>query len=261
MYATASSGFRSGGENEFAAFLPGEGVPSSFSPETLWNYELGWKTRLADGRLTFNGAVFYMDWDDIQVGVESTGPFQAIDNVSSATTQGVEWEFIAVPIDGLDLSFGGAYIEAEVAEDITDGVFAGVEEGTPLPGVPDWSLNGTAQYRFPITARLGGVARIDGIWVDESARGLGTGSQPNSDYEIINVRAGVEGDNWEIVAFVKNVTDSVARARHFSEFAQLNLAAPTPFNNAVLPIENTVPGHVLFVNRPRTVGVTVRLRF
>lgn len=60
IYATATSGFKSGGFNT--------DVPTnSFGPESIWSYEGGIKSTLFDHRVRFNVSGFYYDYKDIQV--------------------------------------------------------------------------------------------------------------------------------------------------------------------------------------------------
>ena len=66
VYFTWSEGYRPGGINR------DPGLPASaltWIPDVLTNIELGWKTTSADGRIRFNGAIYTMDWDDIQYTV------------------------------------------------------------------------------------------------------------------------------------------------------------------------------------------------
>ncbi len=59
VYATWSTGFRPGGINRRGTIPP-------YSPDKLTNYELGWKTAWYNGQLTFNGDVFWEDWNKFQ---------------------------------------------------------------------------------------------------------------------------------------------------------------------------------------------------
>ena len=54
----------------------------------LTNYELGWKTRFADDRLQFNGAVFLEEWDDIQVSFQGANGITQVDNGPQAGDPG-----------------------------------------------------------------------------------------------------------------------------------------------------------------------------
>jgi outer membrane receptor protein involved in Fe transport len=62
VYARVATGYRPGGPN---VVVPG--LPATVDADTLVNYELGLKTRLADPALSLDIALFRMDWDDIQV--------------------------------------------------------------------------------------------------------------------------------------------------------------------------------------------------
>ena len=60
LYATATSGFKSGGFNT-------DTPTNGFGPEKIWSYEAGVKSRLWDNRATLNISSFYYDYKDIQV--------------------------------------------------------------------------------------------------------------------------------------------------------------------------------------------------
>ena len=47
-------------------------VPFSFDTDDVMNLELGWKLDLLDGNLRFNGDIFYIDVDNMQVGIFDT---------------------------------------------------------------------------------------------------------------------------------------------------------------------------------------------
>jgi len=58
---TISRGFKSGGVQ------PGTPLTTqSYAPETLWNYEVGFKGEFLDRRLQVNSSIFYMDWKNLQ---------------------------------------------------------------------------------------------------------------------------------------------------------------------------------------------------
>ncbi len=69
VYLTWSQGFRPGGVNRSNP----TGQSPVYQPDILTNYEFGWKTSWADNTLTFNGAIFQENWDDMQFGVHSAG--------------------------------------------------------------------------------------------------------------------------------------------------------------------------------------------
>ncbi len=88
VYSTISKGYRTGGVNSGLAV--GLGAPSSFESDELWNYELGMKSYLFNGKATLNGAVYYIDWEDI-ISVGSAGEgFRYRTNAGSASVTGIE---------------------------------------------------------------------------------------------------------------------------------------------------------------------------
>ncbi|BFM09285.1 TonB-dependent receptor [Halioxenophilus aromaticivorans] len=111
-YLKASKGYVSGG------FNPRSPSPETFTEgykeEIVYTYEFGWKTTLADNRLQLNGAVFYNDYQDLQVNLldEATAR-NNIGNAGKAEIQGLEIEVVAKPIDTLDIGAGYGYLDTQ----------------------------------------------------------------------------------------------------------------------------------------------------
>src|SRR5690606_31991930 len=64
LYLTRSEGFRFGGFNPFVG--PALDIPEHFirfDPDTLTNYEAGFRTAWKNGRLLLNGSVYFMEWE------------------------------------------------------------------------------------------------------------------------------------------------------------------------------------------------------
>ena len=103
-YASASRGFKSGAfdgrSNTAAAILLLEPV----EPETLWGYEAGIKSDMAQNRLRINAALFYNDWHDLQgTGTDPEGNFKRF-SLGDVETKGAELEVKARPIAALEVS-------------------------------------------------------------------------------------------------------------------------------------------------------------
>jgi iron complex outermembrane receptor protein len=113
VYAKATRGFRGGGQNVRAAGANPR-VYDAFGPETLTEYELGFKSDLFDRRLRFNVAAFYDEYKGVQRSVllitnpvtQTLGQIQT--NAASATLKGIEAEAVLAVTDRLTLnaSFG-----------------------------------------------------------------------------------------------------------------------------------------------------------
>ncbi len=108
LYATWSEGFRPGGINRNPQ------VPDYVS-DFLTNYELGWKSRWADDRLQFNGAVFLEDWDNIQVAFQGANGITQVENGPTAEILGTEMQLDWLATDNLRLSLAGGVLRFGIA--------------------------------------------------------------------------------------------------------------------------------------------------
>jgi iron complex outermembrane receptor protein len=66
LFATLSSGYKSGGFNSQGGRQALEEERRIFGPEETTNYELGVKSTLFDGSMTANATLYRMDVDDFQ---------------------------------------------------------------------------------------------------------------------------------------------------------------------------------------------------
>ena len=105
LYAFASKGAKAGGSNGNTGFLP----------ETVWAYELGWKTQLLDRHLRLQLDGFYNDYRNYQVdgiidlstGTSGTG------NTKGATIKGIEAQGQG-RFGGLSVDFGVAWVDSKI---------------------------------------------------------------------------------------------------------------------------------------------------
>lgn len=106
VYATYSTGYRSGGFNgDFYDFA--EEAADAFDEETITSMELGLKTTFWDGKGQLNAALFSYSYDDLQVStVRSVGNTvtSSIANAGKADRDGLELGLLLQPTDNLLLS-------------------------------------------------------------------------------------------------------------------------------------------------------------
>ncbi|MBB5685999.1 TonB-dependent receptor [Sphingobium boeckii] len=146
IYATYSTGYRPGGVNRNPAYAP-------YKSDTISNYEVGWKTSWAGGRLRFNGAFFYEKWDDMQFGLARPGDngVTSISNVGGSEVKGVEAD-ILWRSNGLEVSASGTYLHAKTTSPFCEEDFSGniacTPSGTRLPVQPRLKGIATARYNF-----------------------------------------------------------------------------------------------------------------
>ncbi len=101
--------------NAFAVYLP----PQYIRPEKTTAYEIGLRTKLFDGAMRLNTAIFRYDIKDQQTQYVSliTGGALAFENAPKARSQGIDFDVITEVfpsyIDGLVLSLNGAFLDTE----------------------------------------------------------------------------------------------------------------------------------------------------
>ena len=148
VYATAGTGFRSGGIgiNPSAKTVDGpDGITSDvFKPEEALSYEAGFKSTLLDGGLTFNANVFYVDYTSLQLAVAGTGGITV--DTPDATVYGLEAELSAVLTDGLTLN---ANLGTQ-SDDIK-------KSDLQLKNTPDWQGRIGLVYTTALAGERGGI--------------------------------------------------------------------------------------------------------
>jgi outer membrane receptor protein involved in Fe transport len=243
-YVSASKGVRPGGVNTSNLAEKGCGQDyGPYQPDSLWNYELGGKTRWLGGALQVNAAAYYIKWNDVQQGQTLPCSYQITANAGEAIVRGGELEIQAQVGGHLELGVGAGFTRAVLARDAPnlDGL-----AGEQLQNVPKWNGGASAKYSFEPAPGYAGFFRAD-----EQAVGI---SYPDFDrtdpatfqraYSILDLRAGVVHGGWEADLFLANALDKQAA---LSRFISDNYDASTRSR--------------IFTNRPRTVGVSLEMRF
>jgi outer membrane receptor protein involved in Fe transport len=259
VYATAAKGFREGGPNpplllvqsclDSLASFGLSGPPLTYESDNLWSYELGTKFQTDDRRLRFQGAVFQIDWSDIQqtIPVGQTCGSSPNVNFGEARVRGVESELSWRALDSLTIDLSGAYTNAEITEDL---VPLNVQAGTPLSGVPEWTVSLSAQNDFVFSNGWEGYLRAEYQYVGDANRFLDTGGgQPDLQrgaYEVVALRTGLSVGAYEFSLFADNLLDErPIISEGFGSFA--------PGVNGQGAARTTI--------RPRTVGISAAIRF
>jgi iron complex outermembrane recepter protein len=253
IYFTWSEGYRAGGVNRASSAT----VDPTYAPDFLTNWEFGWKTDWLDQSLRWNGAAYFMEWEDMQFTKFSTAAFQQpiglTINIGEAEITGFETDLTYMPIEGLTLTAAFGYNEAELSEDFvliptdpSSSKSLNAPKGTPLPYAPELKYNLSGRYDF----EMGGFdayAQMVYAYVDESYNDLFVfnGETPNSDrqiqdsYDNVNVSAGIARGNWRVELYANNLTDE----------------------RAEISRDTQAYGTYVTTNRPRTIGMSLSMRF
>ena len=244
VYGVRANGFRLGGTNNrgIGAIL----IPEEFEADELTNYEFGIKTQWMENRVTWNTAVFFMKWDNLQVaGEDPTGAFGFIGNAGAAKVQGLESELFAWLSENLYVTGQFNYLwKKELSEDqVTDEVVAPGLAGDAIPRIPELTASFTAQYNYRLPLQgWNGFARVEGSYTDKSRTELRFGSindRYQASYEIFNARLGFSNDNMDLAMtlFIENIADKAG--------------------DLYISAANGQPTYKI-TNRPRTIGVQIR---
>ncbi|MGO9991850.1 MAG: TonB-dependent receptor [Steroidobacteraceae bacterium] len=243
-YLSASKGVRPGGVNTSNLAEKGCGQDyGPYQPDSLWNYEVGGKTRWFDGALTVNLAAYYIRWSDVQQGETLPCSYQITENAGSAVVHGGELEIESRIGAHLQLGGGVGYTKAVLAADAPN---LGGLEGEQLENVPLWNANAHATYRFTPVASYDGFVRADGQYVGESYPDFMRTDPATFQraYALLDLRGGILRDPWEANLFVTNVLDKQAA---LSDFLSGNYSASTRTR--------------MYTNQPRTAGVSLHWKF
>jgi len=217
-YASVSTGYKSGGTGD-------GGLP--YGPETLTNYELGYKTSLLDGRMTFNVSAYHMKFKDFQfsapVIVNGNRQF-AYSNAEGAKVSGLEVETAWMITNDDKLQLSASYTKTKLGQLVaasndyqlpacTEPNLTGAclnVTGNELPHAPKFALQLLYEHVFPLSNGDQVAPRISyhyqtANWL--SVFNLGDGDRQKA-YSTADISVRYTSrKNWYVDAFVRNVSD------------------------------------------------------
>ncbi|MCF8709640.1 TonB-dependent receptor [Rhizorhapis sp. SPR117] len=216
VYASVSKGFRAGGSQarlpsfcdaDLAALGLAAGDIRQYKSDTLWNYEVGIKSRLSGGRLSASAAAFRMDWSNIQqtAFLPDCG-FPFVTNAGKAQINGGEFEIAGRPFAGVPLSIqlGLGYTDAILK---SPGLLPQAPDSR-LELVPKWTGSISGSYETPITNDLSLFVAADYSYTSSVKVPDGSGGvvarQP---INMVNGNIGINVGASQIMVYVKNLFD------------------------------------------------------
>jgi outer membrane receptor protein involved in Fe transport len=247
-YVQVAQGYRSGGTNDqTAAAIANVVIPDGYGSDSLWSYEWGVKTTLMDRKLFLNGALYYIDWSNIQVSQQAsngTVSFGYTGNGGKAEVKGIEMTLEARPIAGLDINLSGNYNTAKLAQD--NPVPATGLKGDRIPYVPKVTGSASINYSAPIDslgveASIGADASYQGAMATKFNSTIDN-YQTLSSYWLVGLHAGVSNGPWSVNLNVTNL---------FNDQTTINFNEIVP---GVYPL-----GY--YTNRRRTVSLSGMVKF
>lgn len=244
FYVTWSEGYRPGFLNRPGGAVSQDGtytVPFAMDTDDVTNYELGWKLDLLDGTLRFNGDIFFVEIQDMQIGIFDTSITNLFfsDNAADAKVLGLEGDLTWVPraAPGLTVSGGFSWLDTEITESFVTNF---VQEGDELAFAPEFQATINARYEWDLAS--GSQAHVMSFvsYSDEVNTDVVVANNTTlDDWFLLGASAGLTQDQWTAELYVENLTD---------ERAQIS-------GNAIFNRDRVT------VARPRTVGLRVAYDF
>jgi outer membrane receptor protein involved in Fe transport len=242
-YANFSQGFRVGGLNNSQSLFVDD-VPVSYEHDKLDNFEFGFKSQMENGA-RLDGAIYLLDWTDIQVETVAGSAFPYLANAGEAQVTGIEIDAYLPFNDQWALQLGGSWNEAELTED-QPAADAGADrglDGDRIPNVPELQFFAALSYQQQIA--WGDLnARLDMQYQGDRDTLFDTQNARNVEldaYTLVNANVNLKTESgWTLSVFARNLTDEMA------EFDAVN-TDQDPF--------------AIVGSRPRTIGFSVRKDF
>jgi iron complex outermembrane receptor protein len=211
-FATYSSGYRAGGFNGRVNSV--EEAIQPYDPETVDNYELGFKSELMDNRVRLNGAVFYMSYEDKQEELQlpsdtGTGQKTVVSNASEATLWGVELEATAAVTDNLTMRANFGYLDTEYDDFQYEDISGEVIDLTGLEfrRAPELTATLDATYQWEM---MGGLMWVRGAYHFLGEHWVNVTNSPeleNDDQHLVDASINYEINNIRLSVYGRQLTD------------------------------------------------------
>ena len=268
VYAGYSQGFKAGSFDPRGANFVTPEAEKGYEPEILDSYEAGLKATWAGGRVLTNLAVFYSDYQDMQipgsVGVDSNGDgvndsfVGAVTNAGQSTIRGIEFEGNFLLTDSLSLQAMTSLIDAEIDEWLITGpggVTIDVADQRVIQNTPEAVLYLGATYSTglaggTLTANANASYRSEVVQFEIRNRLI---DQPSVTLANASLRWTSASGRWALGLHGKNLTDEEVNTAGYCFGFPASTGCPS-----ALGLENNVN---VFVGPPRTFTGTVELRF
>ena len=205
-YLSYAEGFKSGG---FFGRLADYRIDTTYDPEYVDTYELGYRSTWLDGRAIANATMFYSDYDDKQEEVIFEGGNTTVQNASSVEMFGVELEGQLQITSAWSVQTAIGYLDSEYdefeygGEDVSD---------LNLRNAPDWTFSAGTSY-FINVGDGEMIFNVNYRWIDDYDTNLlnaEVGKQDSHENLDVSIEYSFM-DHYRINAYGRNLTDEETR--------------------------------------------------
>jgi len=233
-YFTYAKGFRPGGANnpvpqaacgtDFANFNITQ-APATYNSDSVDSFEVGAKNNF-DNRIKISSSIYYIRWNNIQqTVVPPICQISFIDNLGQAVAKGADIQADFAVTDSFSVELAAGYTDARYTKDsrLTPA------ETTPIVASGDAITGQSGQPSAPVTLTVGFEYRFSAlshdsyVRIDDEYEGRAKWPSPQQDsttqqYDSANytlsstnfasARLGTNVGDWQVAAFVDNLTDT-----------------------------------------------------
>ncbi|WGM30560.1 TonB-dependent receptor [Brevundimonas sp. NIBR11] len=225
VYGFIATGHKTGGLNAPNLYQPAQ----TFGSEDLIDYELGWKSTMADGRIRTQVGAYYTVYNDFQVNIGDP-QYPQISRV-----QNVQGDTVLMGLEGSAQAFFGP-LSLNVAASVSSselGDFFGADPRLGRTGVcnpitgpasancrnisgnrqsyaPEFTFNVGVQYAFDLGGGASLTPRIDYAHIGEAYTSIFNNAALGDllqERDIVNATVTFAKDDWILSAFSTNLTD------------------------------------------------------
>jgi len=250
--------------------------------EEAWNYEIGTKTTLLDGRMNLNLAAYYIDWTNQQLtdSVFVGGvPMSIVTNAGQSEVKGFEVDTQYLVNENLQFSLGYAFADAELTDfcdptqgaELTgfdcvnaSGIAGGQVAGNQIPNAPKHHLALSSEYSRHLSNDMEWFFRPDYSYTSEKfaqvANLASTGER-----HLLNLKTGVRLQNGlDITLFVNNALDDTTPSTlvRYADLVNLNVGPnANPAQDNVPGTTSTERAFLMPLAKSRQFGITLSYDF
>ncbi len=280
LYATYAESFRPGGA-EVGVSLPLPEDYLIFKPEKSYDFEIGGKGRLFDGRVQINADIFSQTYDNYisrQNNLFTYLGYQSITTNGNAIAQGAEFEATALLTDNWRFNLNTTFTNAHYDHaKLPCNDFAGTGQpntnGPPhVPpgqvssfcvtnaslGTPNWFVSLSSEYDVPLGNRLEMFLRGIYNFTPRNQIPLLTTNQDPRSFADLYLGAHTIGGHWEGYFFIKNLFNTVGFSNLFGQQYDSGYLVA---NGTVTPVNYDTGYASSHILQPRTVGIALNYRF
>ena len=239
VYATISKGYKSGGFNTNSSIQLEDNL--SYDSEKSLNYELGFKSLMADNKLQLDAALFYIDWKDQQIDVPvPTGRGNMKTNAGESVSKGVELFVRARPVRNLEATLGYGYTHATFSDYVVKDDL-NYNDNT-IPYVPRSTVNAGLAKTFEVKNSF-----LDKVVANLSYRGVGKhywnldNSIAQDYYGLVDGKLSFVAGKMQLDIWAKNIFDTSYNSYYF----------------VISSLQNSYVQH----GKPATMGVNLKVKF